>query len=360
MKKHFYFILISVSLGFFVVAFSTFSHRVKRINCTELNGAGCVCHGVIANDSVKTWVTGPAQLEANQTGIYRVYLAGGPALGGGHNVAVRYGMMSTVDSFSVLVDNELTQAMPLVFPSRLDTLHWDFAYTAPDTACIDTLYSCGLSTNHDGAPDIGDEWSYGPKFPITVIPKVVPVELISFTVDLRDDGLILRWVTATETNNKEFVIEGSNFTNGNWEFIRRLAGNGTKSSPTHYSFMLPSTSRIQPFFRLKQIDLDGTVRILKSVGVNGNNRGLVNGISVYPNPVKDKLSIRFSSGISVPGAIKIYNLTGALLFEEKIQAETGINFFEKSIRSMDLPSAVMLVELNAGNERYFSKIVITK
>ena len=143
------------------------------INCTELNGNGCVCHTVERDTTVHVWVEGPESLYVGQTGLYKMFMSGGPAEGGGYNVAGRFGEMVLVDTFSFqhpLALNELTQAFPIPFPTPEDTIYWDFGYKVNDTSVEwDTIYSCGLSLVWDSIPDFHDRWNFGPKFPVKIL-----------------------------------------------------------------------------------------------------------------------------------------------------------------------------------------------
>lgn len=147
--------------------------QAQLINCTELNGMGCVCHSLDRDYSVDVWVEGPETLYVGQTGLYKMFMTGGPAEAGGYNVAGRFGEMVLVDTFSFqhpLAMNELTQAFSLPFPTPQDTIYWEFGYKALETSPEwDTIYSCGLSLVWDSIPDFHDRWNFGPKFPVRVL-----------------------------------------------------------------------------------------------------------------------------------------------------------------------------------------------
>ena len=148
-------------------------NETDLIGCTELNGYGCVCHTVEIDTSVQVWVEGPESLFVGQTGLYRMFMAGGPAEAGGYNVAGRFGEMVLVDTFSFqhpLSMNELTQAFSLPFQTIQDTIYWEFGYKALDAInAWDTIYSCGLSLVWDSIPDFYDRWNFGPKFPVKIL-----------------------------------------------------------------------------------------------------------------------------------------------------------------------------------------------
>jgi len=179
MKKHFSLLIILLFVSIIIIASDGGKDKINVIGCTELNGNGCVCHSLDRDSNVVVWVEGPETLAIGQTGLYKMFLTGGPAEGGGYNVAGRFGTMELVDTFSFrhpLAMNELRQAFPLPFPSASDTIYWKFGYTASDSSGTDTIYSCGLSLVFDSIPDFHDRWNYGPKFPITVLHPVMGLQ----------------------------------------------------------------------------------------------------------------------------------------------------------------------------------------
>ncbi len=153
--------------------------NTEVIACTELNGEGCVCHSIYEDTTVLTWVEGPAILRPGETALYKVHVAGGPALGGGFNVATRFGQLAAADSTVRYLDHELTQQFPMAYPPGAPSIYWDFYYTAPLNKLQDTIYSVGLSTNHDLDPGPEDLWSFGPKF---------VVDIRKGTTDISDEG----------------------------------------------------------------------------------------------------------------------------------------------------------------------------
>ncbi|HEX9253481.1 MAG TPA: choice-of-anchor V domain-containing protein, partial [Ignavibacteriaceae bacterium] len=259
-----YIILIIIFISFITFAYSGL-FEYDLLGGTQLNGSGCVCHTLEIDTSVSVWIEGPDTLKTGETGLYRMYLANGPAEAGGYNVAGRFGTMVLVDSFSYwnyLSPNELTQAFPLVFPTPQDTIYWEFGYTAPDSILADTLYSCGLSIVFDTIPDFRDRWNFGPKFPVTIIENIVPVELISFSALQSGSDIKLSWFTATETNNLGFEIERAvNLTEGrnlSWTVIGSIEGNGTTAGKSSYSFVDKNPNQGKSYYRLKQIDFNGS------------------------------------------------------------------------------------------------------
>lgn len=94
-----------------------------------------------------------------------------------------------------------------------------------------------------------------------------PVEMSYWRVK-QESALInsLQWQTYSETNNKEFIIQRSNDTK-EWEEIETIEGQGNSSIENNYSFDDRTFTGEIIYYRLKQIDFDGTIVYTKIVSV---------------------------------------------------------------------------------------------
>ena len=371
-----------ITLIFIFVLFTTIAYsdlfEINLLGGTELNGSGCVCHTTERDTSVSVWIEGPDTLFRGETGLYRMYLADGPAEGGGYNVAGRFGIMILLDSLSVWdyrSPNELTQAFPLVFPTPQDTIYWEFDYIAPDSVVIDTLYSCGLSLVYDSIPDFHDRWNFGPKFPIAVIANIVPVELVSFTSSVKDNIVMLNWITATETNNSGFEIERNTPLNplsrgeaegrGVWEKIGFVYGNGTTTETKIYSFAVNDLSSGVYQYRLKQIDFDGSFEYSNTldIEITAPNEFVLE--QNYPNPFNPTATISYTipdiistKGRNLSVTLKVYDVLGnevAVLLDENKPAgnydvifdsrnlSSGIYFYKLSVEKFEAVKKMILL-----------------
>lgn len=361
-------ILLGIFVSFIAFSYSgLFEHPTELLGGTELNGSGCVCHTVNRDTTVKVWIEGPETLAVGQTGLYHMYLAGGPAQAGGYNVAGRFGTMVLTDTFSFWdyrSPNELTQAFPLVFPSTSDTIYWEFGYTASDSSTTDTIYSCGLSIVYDGIPDSLDRWNFGPKFPLTIIQGTTPVEFVSFNAQEKDQSVELNWITATETNNKGFEIqrkEKSESENQSWNTIAFIPGKGTSAELNHYSYKDKSIKFGQYSYRLKQIDLDGNYIFSKEVEVNIDLPETFILHQNYPNPFNPTTLIKYYLNAGGYVKLKIFDLTGNEIstLADGFQNE-GKYEFKFNSGDYDLKSGVYFYRLTVNNKSIAKKMIFLK
>lgn len=196
------------------------------------------------------------------------------------------------------------------------------------------------------------------------IPTIVPVELVSFTATIVDNKVKLDWFTATETNNSGFEIQRSK--NGSdYQTIFFIGGNGTTTNRNVYSYIDESVNFGVYYYRLKQIDFDGTIEYLKAVSVD---LGLPKTFMLeqnYPNPFNPSTKIKWQSPISGWQTIKIYDLLGnevATLVNEFVEAgnhEVEFNTGEGS-RQLTLTSGIYFYQLKADNFTATKKMILLR
>ena len=113
--------------------------------------------------------------------------------------------------------------------------------------------------------------------------RVLPVTWVSFTARPVGKTVELAWATAEERDNRGFVVERS-VAGGSWADLGWVAAadNGGRGT---YAFTDAEAPAGQLYYRLRQVDLDGTATHHGPVTVT-----LTGGrLAVYPNPVVDEL-----------------------------------------------------------------------
>jgi hypothetical protein len=356
-------------------------NETDLIGCTQLNGYGCVCHTVEIDTTVSVWVEGPESLYVGQTGLYKMFMAGGPAEAGGYNVAGRFGEMVLVDTFSFqhqLAMNELTQAFSLPFPTSQDTIYWEFGYkTLESSADWDTIYSCGLSLVWDSIPDFRDRWNFGQKFPIEVIDGQIPVELSNFNAIVNKDFVTLNWTTITELNNYGFEIFRS-FDVTSWQKIGFVSGYSTSTEKHFYSFIDYQNNETKGYYKLKQIDHNGSYTFSEIIEVQQQTTPSDFVLyQNYPNPFNPSTIIKFTVPPVIASeakqsqmiTLKVYDVLGnevvSLVNEQKAPGDYEVEFSAKGGsasggNAYSLPSGIYFYKLEAGGFSVTKKMLLLR
>ncbi len=118
----------------------------------------------------------------------------------------------------------------------------------------------------------------------------LPVSLLSFKGQNMEGNNVLKWSTATESNNLGFDIERS-LDGKNFERIGTVDGGGTSKDVRSYQYV-DRHPFATTYYRLKQIDLDGTFSYSRIITVKGGEFYF----TVYPNPSQDQLYIKNIKG----------------------------------------------------------------
>lgn len=96
---------------------------------------------------------------------------------------------------------------------------------------------------------------------------LLPIELLDFTVVNTGNMNTLEWQTASESNNSHYLIERSTDMK-NWTKIAQVAGAGTSSAQTDYKYFDYIISDEILYYKLSQVDFDGTTTELGVESVN--------------------------------------------------------------------------------------------
>lgn len=201
----------------------------------------------------------------------------------------------------------------------------------------------------------------------------LPVELILFEGLNTEEGVILRWETATEVNNYGFEIERQvssiEYQDSSWVKLSFVQGHGTTNSPKEYLFTdsnLPDTGSTVSY-RLKQIDNDGTFAYSKIVTVDLSSiTSVEEEIPVeyslaqnYPNPFNPTTTIEYSIPKSVLVSIKIYDLLGREV-RTLVNEEKSAGRYEVSFDGSELSSGIYVYSLKAGDFNKTRKLLLLK
>ena len=158
-------------------------------------------------------------------------------------------------------------------------------------------------------------------YPYFVGASPLPVDLISFEGKNYRDGVRLNWITASEINNDRFILERS--VDG-LEFLQvtTITGHGTTSETNQYEFFDYNVWGETVYYRLKQIDFDGTVKTFPDIAVRLKENKFK--LILSPNPANDVVQL-FVANPDGPtkGTIMVSNLSGQVIYQSPVLFQKG-------------------------------------
>jgi hypothetical protein len=160
-------------------------------------------------------------------------------------------------------------------------------------------------------------------------------------------GIMLTWRTAVETNNSIFIIErstdGRNFSN-----VGTVKGAGNSRLVKNYNFLDPNANAPKCYYRLKQVDFDGTFSYSDPIVVQkkiANNLLIVN-VSSERTPKNFSVSLDAANAGSV--TCQLRDMQGRVVMEQQKSVFAGLNNLTFDL-STQAEGAYRLV-MKQGNE----------
>lgn len=182
---------------------------------------------------------------------------------------------------------------------------------------------------------------------VYVDPSFIPVELESFWVTVNGSEATLNWITATELNNSGFEVERS-ANNIDWDKIGFVQGNGSTTNKTTYTFTDVNPVNGKSYYRLKQLDLDGTYsysNIITAEFYQITDYALEQN---YPNPFNPATVIKYNLPEESSVQIKIFNAVGELVSTLVDEIQSG-GKYSKLFDASNLSSGIYFAVLNASS-----------
>ena len=190
--------------------------------------------------------------------------------------------------------------------------------------------------------------------------KALPVELTSFTVSTNGNNVLLNWTTATELNNLGFQVQRS-INKQDWGSLGFINGKGTSSEISNYAFEDKNISSGKYYYRLKQVDNNGTFQYsdIVEVVVGSIPTGFILEQN-YPNPFNPSTVIKFGFDKATKASLKIYDLLGkevATLFNGSAE---GGRIYELTFNASDLSSGIYYYRLIGNSNTKIKKMMLLK
>ncbi|NLR93310.1 T9SS type A sorting domain-containing protein [Flammeovirga agarivorans] len=169
---------------------------------------------------------------------------------------------------------------------------------------------------YKGGQSKGDDFShYEAEDPLEQMD--LPIELADFEVVKQENRAIIKWITLTEINNDYFILERSK-EGKNWQEIMRIDGQGNSSISQKYEVEDTSPIRGQSFYRLRNVDFDGTIHY-------SDIRSFINDtlddfeLLAYPNPFIDEFTLVLDEAYH--SKIEMYAIDGKRINFDVLQSD---------------------------------------
>jgi hypothetical protein len=175
----------------------------------------------------------------------------------------------------------------------------------------------------------------------------LPVTLASFSAAPQGTNVVVRWATASEQHNAGFEVQRS-ATGSEFTTLAYVAGSGTTQTANAYHYLDAAPLRTTSYYRLKQVDTDGTIAYSPVVAVAAvtasGAQATAASLSLYPSPVADRATVEWTSTAATAGCWSLTTATGQVVHKEALRAEAGLNTLAVDLLPYPSGSYVLTVE----------------
>lgn len=217
-------------------------------------------------------------------------------------------------------------------------------YKGSGSVDLSVVYGGGFGT---------DVLTYDPAPPhnlstVTLNTGTLPVEWVSFTAEeINHQEVKLEWITGAELNNDKFEIE-KQLKHGEFQKIGEVASPGNSTNPRVYQFFDSSPMTNVVYYRIKQIDLDGTFEYSNTVEVGFDFNG-DEAYTVYPTPAIDEITIEALNNELLTHEYAVVDLQGKEIITGELEA--GVAFDKVDVSR--LAEGNYFIKIKAPNEEVY-------
>ncbi len=179
----------------------------------------------------------------------------------------------------------------------------------------------------------------------------LPIELLSFKARWDNDiqtTVKVEWTTGSEINNDYFELEHSSNAI-NWQKIATIPGSGNSNEIIYYSFYDEHPYEDITYYRLKQIDFDGSYEYSDIVAVSKTD--FIEIISIFPNPSKDFINVIIISSFDTEVNLFIADASGKIVYKFKSKIKTGLNILNINTSKLASGEYIVYVVTGSGQEK---------
>lgn len=182
------------------------------------------------------------------------------------------------------------------------------------------------------------------------VGAILPVNLISFDGALINKNAKLQWRTENELNNKGFELQRA-YNGTDFKTIGFISSAANSSGAGSYVFNDPELAQSLNYYRLKQIDVDGSFEYSNIVLLKTN---ISSNIKVLSNPFNNFIDIQLSTAFAPSSVMQLLDANGRLVAQQILMP----NLIRQRINvRSNLAKGVYYLKVIAGKQQFVTTVV---
>jgi len=174
---------------------------------------------------------------------------------------------------------------------------------------------------------------------------LLPVELLALEAKSLSEAIEVTWTTGSEVNSDHFIVERSSDMIS-FEAIGTVPAAGTSASPTDYVYVDEAPNEGLNYYRLQQVDEDGSST--RSQSVYAVYRRATTEMVVFPNPAGDILYASFELPEDDAVIYRVLDASGRLVEQDLYHGTKGSMLIDIPLDRLPPGSYTLLVNDSFG------------
>jgi hypothetical protein len=177
---------------------------------------------------------------------------------------------------------------------------------------------------------------------VVTVSNVLPITLATFQARSEEGGAMITWKVTSEINNDKMLVlrskDGLNF-----QEIGQVNGRGTSTVPFEYRYFDANPGGGETYYRLKQVDFDGTFEYSKIIVLN--TEGFIK-LFIYPNPARERVFVKTTQDVIDQG-LHLYDALGR---KHNLQWLGGAGLYEATLPPQLTPGLYLISDPKGENK----------
>jgi hypothetical protein len=181
----------------------------------------------------------------------------------------------------------------------------------------------------------------------------LPVTLTYLNADCTENGVEVKWQTASENNSDFYAVERS-LDGQNWNEIAVKAAAGNSTTLLNYSIIDEDRMAGTRYYRLNQVDKNGASVVYGPISSSCSFNEMA--VTVFPNPASSNVTITVQTPIAGMIELNIHAMDGKLITHSSAMIESGSTALPFNLEGNK--SGVYLVSITLNGKTNIEKLII--
>lgn len=181
----------------------------------------------------------------------------------------------------------------------------------------------------------------------------LPVTLTYLNADCGENGVDIKWQTASENNSAYFEVERS-LDGQNWNEIKTVTAAGNSASLIDYVIIDEERLAGTRYYRLNQVDKDGKSTFHGPVSSSCSNDAIT--MTLFPNPTSANVTVAVQTATAGLVDLTIHSMDGKLITSLAAMVDAGSSILPVNIEGNKV--GVYLVSISLNGKTNIEKLVI--